>query len=126
MNHLKTVKNGAFFVRNEGETCGFDFSEQYTKGWEYAWQMRRSEFDKALADKAEQELKRQYITRSLYGAEVVTTVTPVDRNRVKLTFTVSEGGPSKIKEIRINELTSLGDCLALEQSSFHGSNFAYF
>jgi outer membrane protein insertion porin family len=54
-----------------------------------------------LADKAEQELKRQYITRSLYGAEVVTTVTPVDRNRVKLTFTVSEGGPSKIKEIRI-------------------------
>ena len=58
-------------------------------------------FDKALADKAEQELKRQYITRSLYGAEVVTTVTPVERNRVKLTFTVSEGGPSKIKEIRI-------------------------
>jgi outer membrane protein insertion porin family len=58
-------------------------------------------FDKALADKAEQELKRQYITRSLYGAEVVTTVTPVDRNRVKLTFTVTEGGPSKIKEIRI-------------------------
>jgi outer membrane protein insertion porin family len=58
-------------------------------------------FDRALADKAEQELKRQYITRSLYGAEVLTTVTPVDRNRVKLTFTVSEGGPSKIKEIRI-------------------------
>ena len=58
-------------------------------------------FDKAFADKAEQELKRQYITRSLYGAEVVTTVTPVDRNRVKLTFTVSEGGLSKIKEIRI-------------------------
>ncbi len=58
-------------------------------------------FDKALADKAEQELKRQYITRSLYGAEVVTTVTPIERNRVKLTFTVTEGGPSKIKEIRI-------------------------
>jgi len=58
-------------------------------------------FDKALADKAEQELKRQYITRSLYGAEVMTTVTPVERNRVKLTFTVTEGGPSKIKEIRI-------------------------
>ena len=59
-------------------------------------------FDKALADRAEQELKRQYITRSLYGAEVQTTVTPVDRNRVNLTFTVTEGGPSKIKEIRIN------------------------
>ena len=58
-------------------------------------------FDKALADRAEQELKRQYINKSLYGAEVVTTVTPVERNRVNLTFTVSEGEPARIKEIHI-------------------------
>ncbi|MEY2843037.1 MAG: outer membrane protein assembly factor BamA, partial [Pseudomonadota bacterium] len=32
-------------------------------------------FDRALADRAEQELKRQYLTRSLYGVEVVTTIT---------------------------------------------------
>jgi outer membrane protein insertion porin family len=44
-------------------------------------------FDQALADRAEQELKRQYINRSLYGAEVVTTVTPIERNRVNLSFT---------------------------------------
>jgi outer membrane protein insertion porin family len=30
-------------------------------------------FDKALADRAEQELKRQYVNRSLYGAEIITT-----------------------------------------------------
>ena len=48
-------------------------------------------FDKALADRAEQELKRQYLTRSLYGAEVVTTVTPHERNRVNVTFTMTEG-----------------------------------
>lgn len=58
-------------------------------------------YDKALADRAEQELKRQYIGRGLYGAEVVITATPVDKNRVNLTFTVTEGGPSKIREIRI-------------------------
>jgi outer membrane protein insertion porin family len=58
-------------------------------------------FDKALADKAEQELKRQYITRSLYGAEVVSTATPVDRNRVNLSFTITEGGPAKISQIQI-------------------------
>ena len=58
-------------------------------------------FDKALADRAEQELKRQYLTRSLYGAEVVTTVTPQERNRVNVTFTITEGSPSKIREIRI-------------------------
>lgn len=58
-------------------------------------------FDKALADKAEQELKRQYISRSLYGVEVVSTATPVDRNRVNLSFTITEGGPAKIKQIQI-------------------------
>lgn len=58
-------------------------------------------FDKALADRAEQELKRQYINRSLYGAEVVTTVTPIERNRVNVTFSVTEGDVAKIKEIRI-------------------------
>jgi outer membrane protein insertion porin family len=58
-------------------------------------------FDKALADKAEQELKRQYISRSLYGAEVESTATPIDRNRVNLTFTITEGGPAKITQIDI-------------------------
>lgn len=58
-------------------------------------------YDKALADKAEQELKRQYIGRSLYGAEVVTTATPVERNRVNLSFTITEGAPAKIKQIQI-------------------------
>src|SRR5665647_2409984 len=58
-------------------------------------------FDKALADRAEQELKRQYINKSLYGAEVVTTVTPIERNRVNLTFTVTEGEPARIKEIHV-------------------------
>ncbi|MES2190718.1 MAG: outer membrane protein assembly factor BamA [Pseudomonadota bacterium] len=58
-------------------------------------------FDKALADKAEQELKRQYINKSMYSAEVITTVTPIERNRVNLTFNVIEGDVAKIKEIRI-------------------------
>ena len=58
-------------------------------------------FDKALVDRAEQELKRQYINRSMYAAEVVTTVTPIERNRVNLTFTVVEGDTAKINEIRI-------------------------
>ena len=58
-------------------------------------------FDKALADRAEQELKRQYLTRSLYGAEVTTTITPLERNRVNVSFTVTEGEPAKIGEVRI-------------------------
>jgi outer membrane protein insertion porin family len=74
-------------------------------------------FDKALADRAEQELKRQYIGRGLYAAEVVLTMTPVERNRVSISIAINEGGPARIKEIRIvgakefdeNTLTSLFD-----------------
>ncbi len=58
-------------------------------------------FDKALADRAEQELKRQYINRGMYAAQVLTTVTPVERNRVNLNFHVTEGDVARIGEIRI-------------------------
>ena len=58
-------------------------------------------YDKALTDRAEQELKRQYINKSLYGADVVTTVTPSDRNRINLNFTVVEGDVARIKSLRI-------------------------
>ncbi|MDR2991043.1 MAG: outer membrane protein assembly factor BamA [Burkholderiaceae bacterium] len=58
-------------------------------------------YDKAVVDQAEQEIKRQYINRSLYGAEVVTTVTPLEHNRVKLTFNITEGQAARIKRIEI-------------------------
>lgn len=58
-------------------------------------------FDRALVDRAEQEIKRQYLSKSLYGAEVTTTITPLERNRVNVVFTMNEGESAKIKEIRI-------------------------
>ena len=72
-------------------------------------------YDKALADRAEQELKRQYISRSLYNAQVVTTVTPIERNRVNLTFTVTEGEAARIREVHIvgNKAFSEGTLLDL-------------
>ena len=39
-------------------------------------------FDKGLLDRAEQELKRQSLTRGRYATNVSTTVTPLERNRV--------------------------------------------
>jgi len=58
-------------------------------------------FDKSLVDRAEQELKKQYLSRGLYGAKVTTTVTPVERNRVAVSFGVEEGEVSRIKQINI-------------------------
>ena len=58
-------------------------------------------FDKAVLDRAEQELKRQYLTRGKYGAQVTTTVTPLERNRVNITFNVDEGDVATIKQIHV-------------------------
>lgn len=58
-------------------------------------------FDRALLDKAEQELKRQYLARGKYGVEIKTTVTPLERNRVAIRFDISEGEVAKIRQINI-------------------------
>ncbi|CAJ0812190.1 outer membrane protein assembly factor BamA [Ralstonia sp. ASV6] len=58
-------------------------------------------YDKSLIDRAEQEIKRQYVSRGYYAADVSTTVTPVDANRVSITFTVDEGPTAKIRQINI-------------------------
>lgn len=58
-------------------------------------------FDRALLEKAEQELKRQYLTRGKYGVNITTTVTPLERNRVGVNFNVEEGAAAKIKQINI-------------------------
>ena len=58
-------------------------------------------FDKGLLDKSEQELKRQYISRGLYSAQITTTVTPLERNRVAVRFDITEGNVAKIRQISI-------------------------
>jgi outer membrane protein insertion porin family len=58
-------------------------------------------FDRSSLERAEQELKRQYITRGLYSAKVQTTVTPQERNRVAVNFTIDEGPATRIQRINI-------------------------
>ena len=58
-------------------------------------------YDKALIDKAEQELKRQYVGKGMFAAEVVATVTPIERNQVAVYFNIDEGPVAKIQEINL-------------------------
>lgn len=58
-------------------------------------------FDRSLLERAEQELKRQYVSRGKYAATVTTTVTPLERNRVSISFNVVEGEVAKIRQISI-------------------------
>src|SRR5258706_1728337 len=58
-------------------------------------------FDRSALDRAEQEIKRQYISRGRYAAEVSTIVTPQERNRASINFVVTEGEVAKIERINI-------------------------
>ncbi len=58
-------------------------------------------FDRAALENSEQELKRQYLGRGLYAVTVQTTITPLERNRVGINFTVNEGSAAKIRSINI-------------------------
>ena len=58
-------------------------------------------FDRAVLERAEQELKRQYLSKGLYGVQITTTVTPLERNRVGVNFNVVEGEAAKIRQISV-------------------------
>ncbi len=47
-------KFGAKFVRG-GQICDFNFADQFTKGWNWTWQVPRAQFDKTLADAVEKK-----------------------------------------------------------------------
>ncbi len=57
--------------------------------------------DRALLDKAEQELQRQYFNRGKYAVEIKSTLTPLERNRVAVQFDVVEGESARIQQISI-------------------------
>ncbi|MFN3751542.1 MAG: outer membrane protein assembly factor BamA [Thiobacillus sp.] len=57
--------------------------------------------DRAMVDKAEQELRRQYFNRGKYAVDIKTTLTPLERNRVAVQFDVVEGDSAKIQRINI-------------------------
>ncbi|PWT73987.1 MAG: outer membrane protein assembly factor BamA [Proteobacteria bacterium] len=72
-------------------------------------------FDRSLLEKAEQELKTQYLSRGKYAVEITTTVTPLERNRVAVNFTIAEGMVAKIRKINVvgNKVFSDDDLLDL-------------
>ncbi len=58
-------------------------------------------FDRSMLERAEQELKQQYISRGKYAVKITTTTTPMERNRVAINFHVDEGKTAKIRKINI-------------------------
>jgi len=75
--------------------------DQLIKGLKEAGFAVSRSFDRSMLERAEQELKRQYLTRGKYGMTITTTVTPLERNRVSINFNIDEGVAAKIRQINI-------------------------
>ena len=75
--------------------------EQVKKGMKDFGLAESRILDRSLLERAEQELKRQYLSRGNYSVEIKSTVTPLERNRVAVSVNVDEGETAKIKQINI-------------------------
>jgi outer membrane protein insertion porin family len=58
-------------------------------------------FNRSILERIEQELRNQYYARGKYGVEIQSTVSPLERNRVKITIDIVEGVTARIKQINI-------------------------
>ena len=84
-------------------------------------------FDRALLDKTEQELLRQYYNRGRYGVQITSQARPLERNRVAISLDIAEGASSSIRQIAIvgNRAFSDKELLNQLQSSTPGW-FSFF
>ena len=81
-------KSGAKFVKN-GVVCDYSFSDQFTKGWTWTWQVPRAEFDKTLADTVEQigvpvSYETTVTAIGFNGADSTTTVEYADGEKAQI------------------------------------------
>ena len=106
LDHLKAqnyqVKRGARFVRGD-KLCWFDFSEQYTKGWTWTWQVPRGHFDKVLADAVvDRGVELDYETTvtdiQMHGTSSITTVEKKDgsQERIMARFLIDASGYGRV------------------------------
>ena len=81
-------------------------------------------FDRALLDRAEQELKRQYLGRGKYNVRILSTVTPLERNRVAVQIAIIEGDDARIGQIRILGAKAFQESQLLREFRLSTANWA--
>jgi flavin-dependent dehydrogenase len=95
-------KGGAKFVK-DGKTCDYQFADQFSKGWQWTWQVPRAEFDKTLADTVEKmgvpiDYETTVTGIEFQGSDSITTV--VDKNgtksQIKARFIIDGSGYGRV------------------------------
>jgi len=95
-------KLGARFIRGE-EICVFDFSDKYSEGWDWTWQVPRADFDSTLAQEVlkkgvDLEFESEVISVSFEGKNSTTVIKDKDGNlkEIKAKFIIDSSGYGRV------------------------------
>ena len=95
-------KFGAKFVRGE-QICDFNFSDQFTKGWNHTWQVPRADFDQTLAEEVINkgiDLRFEHAVTHIefFGSDSVTTIKDAEGElyQIKAKFIVDSSGYGRV------------------------------
>ena len=95
-------KLGARFIR-DGEICVFDFSDKYSEGWDWTWQVPRADFDNTMAQEVirkgiDLEFESEVISVSFEGKNSKTVVKDKDGNlkEINAKFIIDSSGYGRV------------------------------
>lgn len=95
-------KPGARFIRGN-EVCHFNFSENYTDGWTWTWQVPRADFDNTMAQEVirkgiDLEFESEVIAIEFDGKNSVTTVKDKEGNikKIHAKFVIDSSGYGRV------------------------------
>lgn len=109
-------KFGAKFVRGH-EVCDFNFSQQFSKGWTWTWQVPRGQFDQILATEVQKkgiEVNFQTAVTDIKFSGTNSTTTVVDKDgeiaTIQAKFIVDASGYGRVipRMFGLDEPSNLG------------------
>lgn len=96
-------KFGAKFIHGNNQVMDFNFSDQFTKGWSWTWQVPRANFDQVLANEVERmgvpiEYETAVTNIKFEGTNSTTTVTCPDgsEKNIEARFIVDASGYGRV------------------------------
>jgi len=98
------IKRGARFVTGKGDLCDFDFSEKYSEGWDWTWQVPRADFDKAMTDELQKwgvdiDFQKEVIAVDINSdGSSITTIKDVDgmESIIEAKFIIDSSGWGRV------------------------------
>ncbi len=119
-------KLGASYYNRKNQTCSFVFSQQFSKSWDWTWNVQRMHFDQDLVDAA-----KANGVRFIFGSTV--TAVEIDGGYRTVTYQPQDGGQITLEAAFVIDASGYGRVLPrlfeLDKSSVQkprGAVFAHF